>query len=332
LDGRAKTGNLSIEAPRQASKRAALAFDIGGTKISAAVFDGRNLASDIVRVPTPHGSEPIIEALIKLVNEFQESYAIGAIGISTAGIVDTVQGYPVNGTNNIPGWAGTHVKEIIERKTALSVYVENDANAAAYGEAKARNLSDSPCTIAITLGTGIGGGILLSGKVYHGFEYGGGSVGHFRICSENKRQCTCGLFDCWEAYGSGPGLLATAKQMLFERTAAQTSLTTNIESLTTGGIFAASTDGDRVAQEILRKWHQHVCAGLAILVPIFDPEAFILSGGLSKFVDLTMLTELLRGQIFPGMAEKLSIYESLLGPDACLIGAGYLALDALNVV
>src|SRR5262249_3069483 len=142
-----------------------LGFDIGGTKISAAMFDGHAIVSDVKKVPTPHGAEAIIAAFLKLITEFQESYTVTGIGIATAGIVDTIKGYPVTGTNNIPGWAGTQVKEIIEGKTSIPVYVENDANAAAYGEAKSKNLVNSPCTVVITLGTGIGGGILLNGKV-----------------------------------------------------------------------------------------------------------------------------------------------------------------------
>ncbi len=311
--------------------KTALGFDIGGTKISAAMFDGKSIVSDLVKVPTPSGAQAIIEAFLKLITDFQEKYTIAGIGMATAGIVDTVEGYPVNGTNNIPGWAGTPVKRIIERKTMIPVYVENDANAAAYGEAKACNLSASPCTILITLGTGIGGGILLNGKVYHGFEYGAGSVGHFRIRSDNRRLCTCGLFDCWEAYGSGPGLLLTAREILSDLTSEQTILARDKNSLTNDLVLAAAQRGDHGATKILALWHEDVCAGLAILLPIFDPEAYILSGGLSEFIDLKLLRDLLTERTYPGMGEKLSIYKSQLGPNAGLIGAAHLVLDHLGV-
>jgi len=312
-------------------KLTALAFDIGGTKICAAMFDGKSIVSDLVKVPTPSGAEAITEAFFQLISQFQAKYTIAGIGIATAGIVDTMEGYPVNGTNNIPGWAGTPIKRIIESKTMIPVYVENDANAAAYGEAKACNLSASPCTVLITLGTGIGGGILLNGKVYHGFEYGAGSVGHFRIRSDNRRLCTCGLFDCWEAYGSGPGLLATARQILSGLTLEQTALAKNLDSLTNDLVLTAALEGDPCAKKIVALWHEDVCAGLAILLPIFDPQAYILSGGLSEFVDLKLLRELLKERTYPGMGEKLSILKSQLGPNAGLIGAAHLALDHLGV-
>jgi len=313
----------------QQAKTGALGFDIGGTKISAAMFDGNALISDVQKVPTPSGSQAIIEAFLKLIAHFQADYTISGIGIATAGIVDTVEGYPVTGTNNIPGWAGTQVKRIIEAKTNIPVYVENDANAAAYGEAKSQSLATSPCTIVITLGTGIGGGILLNGNVYHGYEYGAGSVGHFRICSENRRQCTCGMFDCWEAYGSGIGLMATAREVLAASKPQETRLFENEKDLNAQVLVAAARSGDPVAKIITDKWHGHVCAGLAVLLHIFDPEAYILTGGLSEFVDLPFLAALLKEQTYPGMAQKLRIYKSTLGPNAGLIGAAHLILDAL---
>jgi glucokinase len=312
-------------------KIAALGFDLGGTKIAAAMFDGHELISDVVKVSTPSGSEAIIEEFLKLVSQFQEKYTVTGIGIATAGIVDTERGYPTSGTNNIPGWAGTQVKRIIEEKTMISVYVENDANAAAYGEAKSQNLVDSPCTIVITLGTGIGGGILLNGEVYHGFEYAAGSVGHLPISLDKRRLCTCGMFDCWEAYGSGIGLSTTAREVLSGLKEEQTPLVKEISHMSAQKLVAAAEQGDPAAKKILALWHEHVCVGLAVLLPIFDPEAFILSGGLSDYIDLTLLRELLKEKTLPGTAQNLSIYKSKLGPNAGLIGAAHLILDQLAV-
>jgi glucokinase len=331
MDAARSAGGAGEPLTAHQKKVAALGFDIGGTKISAAMYDGQALVSDVKKVPTPSGSEAIIAAFLKIIADFQDKYTVTGIGIATAGIVDTVAGYPVTGTNNIPGWAGTQVKRIIESKTMIPVYVENDANAAAYGEAKSHNLANSPCTILITLGTGIGGGILLDGKVYHGYEYGAGSVGHFRIGSENKRRCTCGMFDCWEAYGSGIGLTATAKEVLAKVTPEQSPLVTNPGDYSAATLVAAARGGDPAAKQIIDRWHGHVCAGLAVLVHVFDPEAFILSGGLSEFVDLGLLSELLKDNIYPGMAQKLSIRKSALGPNAGLIGAAHLILDALTI-
>jgi glucokinase len=330
MDAARSAGEASERPIVQDRKIAALGFDIGGTKISAAMFDGNVLVSDIEKVPTPVGSDAIIEAFLKLITEFQAKYTVVGIGIATAGIVDTVQGFPVNGTNNIPGWAGTQVKRIIESKTMIPVYVENDANAAAYGEAKSQNLATSPCTIVITLGTGIGGGILINGNVYHGYEYGGGTVGHFRICSENRRLCTCGMYDCWEAYGSGIGLTATAHEVLAGLKPDQSSLVTT-KDLSARVLVAAAEKGDLAAKLILDRWHEDVRDGMAVLLHIFDPEAFILTGGLSEFIDLQLLSDLLKQRTYPGMAEKLSIYKSTLGSNAGLIGAAHLILDALAI-
>jgi glucokinase len=312
-------------------KIGALAFDLGGTKIAAAMFDGHELISEVVKVLTPSGPEAIIEAFLKLISQFQERYIVTGIGIGTPGVIDTVKGCPTSSTNNLPGWSGTPIKRLIEEKTMISVYVENDAKAAAYGEAKSQNLMDSPCTIVITLGTGIGGGILLNGEVYHGFEYAAGHVGHIPISLEKKRLCTCGLFDCWEAYASGIGLTVTAREVLSGLKEEQTQLVKEINHMSAQKLVAAAEQGDPAAKNILALWHEHVCAGLAILLPIFDPEAFILSGGLSDYVDLPLLTELLMEKALPGTAQNLTISKSKLGINAGLIGAAHLILDQLAV-
>jgi glucokinase len=139
------------------------------------------------------------------------------------------------------------------------------------------------------------------------------------------------MFDCWEAYGSGIGLTATAHEILASLKPEQSTLVKNTSDLSARVLVAAARGGDPAAKQILDRWHEHICAGLAVLLHIFDPEAFILSGGLSEFVDLQFLSELLKERTYPGMAQKLSIYKSILGPNAGLIGAAHLILDALAV-
>ena len=322
------SGGSQPDALRQA-KLPALGIDIGGTKIAAAVFDGEKLISEIVRIPTPPADQ-IIDALHKLILQFQEKYVLVGAGIATAGIVNTKLGEITGSTDNIPGWTGAPVKRTLEAKTLISIHLENDANAAAYGEARANNLSEQVCVVMITLGTGIGGGIIINGGVYRGHGFGAGEVGHMPISMENKRLCSCGHFDCWEAYGAGRGLLATAKEILAGLSADQTPLAKNLDQLTTREVVEACAKGDIIGKRIIDAWHRHIAAGLAIVAQILNPSAFILTGGLSEIVDLTLLQDLVKDRTDPGIGEPLQLYKSQLGENAGIIGAACLVLDAVH--
>jgi glucokinase len=199
---------------RMKSKMPTLGIDLGGTKISAAAVLDSKVISKARTVDTPNGPDNIVQALTELINQFQSDHVLAGVGIATAGIVNVLTGEVIGSTGNLPGWAGTPLKKLIETRTMLPVLVDNDANAAAYGDALALGLGSAICVVGVTLGTGIGTGIVINGKPYRGANWGAGECGHMRISLENKRRCTCGLFDCWEAYGAGRGLVATGKELL----------------------------------------------------------------------------------------------------------------------
>jgi len=313
-------------------KMPALGIDLGGTKILAApVNEGRPLTEPI-KEPTPCGGpQSIIAKLLELIERFQKDYILAGVGISTAGIVNPDTGEILGSTGNLPGWTGTHLKQILESKTLLPVHVENDANSAAYAEASVRDLSDKEGVVLITIGTGIGGGILMKGQLYRGEHFAAGECGHIRIALNNQRLCTCGLFDCWEAYASGRGLLATAKEVLSEKTKEQSPLVHALNELTTQTIISAAGKGDLLARKIMHIWHEHLCAGIASIAQTLDPDCFILTGGLSKFVDFDLLHELLKDRTQPHIAANLKIYMSKLGDLAGMIGAAQIVLDRISV-
>lgn len=310
----------------------AIGIDLGGTKILAGLVSACRLLGEPLKVPTPKGPDKIVDEILGIINRFQKDNLVLGVGISTAGIVDPTSGEILGSTGNLPGWEGTALKTIIQNKTALRTVVENDANAAAYGECHAAGLGDRTCVIMVTLGTGIGGGIILHGKLYRGAHYAGGEIGHIKISMDNKRLCTCQLWDCWETYGSGRGLQLTGWELLNGVTPEQSLLASKRDSVTTRDIIDAATKGDIIAQKALERYHEHIAVGLVALCHSLDPDCFVISGGMSKFVDLKLLKDLLVDRTLPRVAERIEIYPSCLGEAAGLVGAGQLVLDAVTEV
>jgi glucokinase len=311
------------------TKMPAIGIDIGGTKIMAAAVNSEGIIGEPIKIPTPKGPENIINQFIELIEHFKKNHIIAGIGIATAGIVDSSTGTVIGATGNLPGWTGTPVQRIIESKTLLPTYIVNDANAAAYAEAHTRKLRELKCVVALTIGTGIGGGILVDGKLLNGANWGAGHCGHVKVSMDNKRLCTCGLFDCYEAYASGTGLAKTAKEILSNVSADQSPLAKNINNLKNADIFEAAAKGDIVAKQIIALWHKHLVAGMVSIAHVLNPNCFVLSGGLSNLIDYEMLSELLVDSTIPAISENLKIYRSDLGDYAGIIGAAQLILDKL---
>jgi glucokinase len=307
----------------------ALGIDLGGTKIAAAMSDGKTLVSDIVSLHTGSSAQEILDQLVGIVEKFQKTHVFAGVGLCTAGVVHPGSGDVIGSAPNIPGWEGTAVRRILETRTMVRVHIENDANAAAYAEWKVGNFGEAPCMVFVTLGTGVGGGVILNGAIHRGMNFAAGEVGHFRITMENKRICTCGLFDCWEEYGSGRGMVATAREMLHGITVEQCELVGKLATLSTRDIVSAAQAEDIIATRVMEKWHEHLCAGLAVIGPILNPNAFVLGGGLSEFVNLETLNELFRERTIKDVYTGIIITKSQLGKYAGLIGAANLVLGEI---
>lgn len=310
------------------SRMPALGIDLGGTKIRAAAVRDNEIITESKQIPTPEGREAIIEGLIELINMFRTDVLAG-VGIATAGIVNGDTGEIIGSTGNLPGWSGTKLKTVMESRTLLPVHVENDANAAGYAEARVHGLKSKRCVVTVTLGTGIGGGIVLHGRLFRGSNWAAGEIGHIKIAMDNKRLCTCGLFDCWEAYGSGRGLVQTARELLEGVSDSQTPLASRDNELTTHAIFAASSEGDIMAQKIVERWHEHVSHGLVNIAHILNPDCFVITGGLSEFIDFRLLEDMVADRCLPRVGESIEIRQSALKGQAGIIGAAQFVIDEL---
>jgi glucokinase len=311
----------------------AIGIDIGGTKISSGLVNEDQGLHHFQQHPTPDEAEPFLATLATMVQTLSKltegPEPLAGIGIATAGIVDPKRGMILGATGNLPAVRGIpSLKEALEARTGLPVYVENDANAAAYGETRGGAAKGAASVLMITLGTGVGTGIIIDGKILHGAHFSAGEGGHIFIAQHQERLCTCGRWNCWEAYASGTGVRETAHRLLHATPNAEHSqIMVNrraIEEVTTHDVIAAWKSGDPLAQEILNAWHQHIAIGLGGLINVLDPEVVVVGGGMAQFVDFEKLRMLTQERSMP---QGIRLVPAQLGNQAGIVGAAYLALE-----
>jgi glucokinase len=305
-----------------------LGIDIGGTKISAAVVDKGKIVSDTAVFSTGNTAQEIFNTVICVIEKFRADYDLKAVGIATAGTVDITNSQVVGSTGNLPqGYSDLDFKNTIQEKFKLETFIENDANAAAYAEYIAGNAVGHKNTITITLGTGIGGGIIIDGKLLRGKSGAAAECGHIPLSVDRKRLCTCGSWDCWEAYASGTGYTKNAREMALKYYPYEKKgilLDLDAYDLTTYDIIAGLKKGDEFCKEVHDRWEELVLLGLVSIVNIFDPESIILSGGMAKFINFQKLQEGLEKRT---VISKTKLLHAKAENFAGIIGAASLAAD-----
>jgi glucokinase len=315
--------------------RPTVGIDIGGTKINAAVVipdapAGEDCWMSLLNAPTPADSDEFLRTLVEMINTLKQECEVSAVGIATAGVVDSINGQILGSTGNMPALANLrNLKERLEAEVGLPVHVENDANAAAYGEWCYGAALGARNAFAITLGTGVGMGIVFDGQMYRGSHFYAGEGGHIAISYHRERKCTCGRWDCWEAFASGTGLQTTAE--LAVEAASETAQAefkakycTNGE-VTTYAVIAAWKDGNHIGQHIMDDWHNHIAVGLGSLINVMDPDVIVVGGGLAQFVNFELLLERTRER---SMGSAFNLVPATLGNYAGIVGAAYLAREA----
>jgi len=315
-----------------------IGIDIGGTKIASAVVgsDFNNHDDGLlnfITTKTPQSAPEFLQNLVHIVDDLKHKFngPISAIGISTAGTVNNQTGTVIGATGNVPFLNEIpQLKALLEPKVGLPVVVENDANAAAYGEFKVGAGKAYDSLLMVTLGTGVGGGFVLNGKIFEGSRFGAQEVGHICIDRSKSRSCTCGRHGCWEAFASGTGLRITIRETIKDMTPDRTQLLQlglPIYEVGTHALMDCLKKGDAVSQQIIDHWHQDIAVGLGSLINVLDPQAISLGGGLCKFVNLEQLKTLTYQQaLMPGTPIEIA----QLGNEAGLVGAAFLAIEYLN--
>ena len=306
-----------------------IGVDIGGTKIAAGVVDEEGTILDTCKVPTPPTPEGVIDAIADAVRTVSTDHQVEAVGIGAAGYVDNKRATVLFAPNI--NWRHETLKDKVEQRVGLPVVVENDANAAAWGEYRFGAGQGHDDVVCITLGTGLGGGIIIGGRLHRGRVGVAGEFGHIRVVPDGLL-CGCGSQGCWEQYASGRALVRYARQ----RAAATPDAAKILLGLGDGTpetiegkhISEAARQGDPVAVDSFRELARWAGAGLADLASLFDPSAFIVGGGVSDEGDLVLdpIRKSFRRWLVGGRwRPHAQVLAAQLGGKAGLVGAADLA-------
>ncbi len=288
-----------------------LCIDIGGTAVKLAYMDedGNLFDQCETSVNFDQYKTPVLSTVLHAAEEMLSAKAVDGIGISTAGLIDVNTGTVLQA--NIPGYSGTELKREFEEAFGVPVWVLNDANSATLGECFTGRAKGLQHVIMLTLGTGVGGGIVQHGRVYQGAQGIAGELGHFPLYNGGLR-CGCGKLGCFEAYASTGALVRRVQAATGE------------DELNGRVIFARAESGEQVICDELSKWIDDIAAGIVGLIHIFNPEMVLIGGGVSMQEKLLMvpLRQRVLEQVMPSFAYGLRVERATLGNDAGLIGAG----------
>ncbi|TKK77262.1 ROK family glucokinase [Herbidospora galbida] len=307
-----------------------IGIDIGGTKVAAGVVDAHGLIVESLLKPTPADNPAkVAETVAEAIKELADSYEVEAVGVGAAGFIDETRSV-VRFAPNL-AWREEPLQRKLTEMTGLPIVVENDANAMAWGEFRFGAGRGESHLIAVTVGTGIGGGLILGGAVYRGRWGMGGELGHMQTVPGGVK-CGCGNLGCWEQYASGNALVRDAQRMAAadpERAATMLKLAGGTpESIEGREITDAGRAGDPVALDAFANMADWIGQGLADLASILDPGCFILGGGVSNAADLWLdrareaFAERLTGR---GHRPVADVRLAELGASAGVVGAADLA-------
>lgn len=310
-----------------------IGVDVGGTKIAAGLVNetGEVIATD--RIETPATSVDLTaQAIADLAHQLSsqaDGESVEAIGIGAAGFCNSERSEVVYAPNL--AWRNEPLKVKIEEKTGIKTVVENDANAAAWGEFRFGAARNANSAIVVTIGTGIGGGIILNNQLLRGWRGFAGEIGHLNIKAGGRR-CGCGLRGCWERYGSGSALVHEAREIAMVAPLSAVRLLElaegNPHKITGQMVTQAAQEGDLIALDVMTTVGKWIGRGLADMVAVLDPEMIVLAGGVAA------AGELLREPVVAAFEKNLTarsyreicpIVMAELGGPAGLIGAADLA-------
>ena len=306
------------------------AVDLGGTNLRAANIDSRGRIHDRFKFTTPktNHADEIVAAIAEAVSQCQTRAAAAAHAVSVVvpGSVQHGTGVVVNAPN-IPSLAGFKLGVALENELNASVLIENDANAAALGEMWKGAGRGYHTIICLTLGTGVGSGIILDGELWRGIDGTAGEIGHTSVAPFGSVRCKCGNIGCLEVCASATGIVRMTREGLLNHS--ESTLQTSRENqLTAEKIARAATEGDELALSIFHKMGTYLGIAIANVVNTLNPEVIVIGGGVSASFDLFVhqtRAEVLR-RAFPVPAKRCQIVRSECGDDAGLLGAARLAL------
>jgi len=307
------------------------AADVGGTHIRAAVVDqdGKILLRTKQNTPQADDPDEIVRALVNAVREGEKlgiANEITAVSVVVPGTVDVEKGMVVRAPN-VPSLNGFQLTDALSSELNRSALIENDANAAAVGEMWLGAGRGKRTIVCVTLGTGVGGGIVLDGKLWRGVDGAAAEIGHMCVDPFGGVACGCGSRGCLEVYASATAIVRMTREA---KPRYSESVLDGKEELTSQIIFDAGVAGDELALEVFRRMGVYLGIGLANLINILNPEMIVIGGGLANGWQLfeKNMRQQVAERAFPLLAARVQIVRAACGDDAGLLGAARLAFDA----
>ncbi|WP_178725945.1 ROK family protein [Clostridia bacterium] len=309
-----------------------IGIDLGGTNIVAGVVDDefRIVATAKCKTRIPRPAEEIVVDMARMAKEAVQNAGltmadIAYVGVGSPGTCNADTGI-VEYSNNLQ-FEKLPLRDMLGGMLDKAVYIENDANAAALGEALAGAAKGAQSCVCITLGTGVGGGIIIDGKIYGGFNFAGAELGHTVIMVDGEL-CTCGRFGCWEAYASATALInQTRRAMVNHPDSAMWSIAEDLDKVNGRTAFDGMRAGDAVAAQVVDTYIKYIATGLINVINIFQPEVLCIGGGICKEGD-TLLKPLAahieRERYSKYSSHQTRLCVATLGNDAGIIGAAFL--------
>ena len=310
-------------------------IDLGGTNIKSAIVSEEKKIVIKTSVPTPtqEGPKAIMDAMADVVHELMNKEGITrkdilAVGIGAPGPMNWQTGV-VYSPPNLPGWHNVPLADEMCKRLEVPCYIENDANAACFGEYWLGAGQGCDCIAVLTLGTGVGGGIVVFKKLLRGIDGTAGELGHLKV-QRDGRLCGCGSRGCLEAYASVTGMVRTAQEKIEqgEKTILMEMCNNNIQSITGKMIFEAVQKGDELAKEVFYETAVWLGLGIASIVNMLNPERVILCGGMIAAGDILFepVRETVMKNAFEVPAKRCEIVPAGLGEDSGVFGCAGCAL------
>jgi glucokinase len=306
-----------------------IAVDLGGTNIRAGLVSSSGQVSDFINEPslTSLGLRQSLKKLTEVLAEMLRRHPdVAGIGIGIPGAIDYARGV-VTESPNLPGWINVELRKILSEKFNVPVYMDNDANVYTLGEWSAgagRGFDSMAC---LTLGTGVGGGLILDGRLYRGVQGMASEIGHLAI-NPRGPLCTCGSRGCLETYASAQALARMAGDEM--RRIADEKLRSNFKATVkregVPGLTRLAENGDATAKKIFARMGYYLGVGLASLNNLLNLDMIVLGGGVSRASDLFLPAALeeIESRCFAAPAKRLQVKRGLLGDNAGLAGAAFL--------
>lgn len=315
-------------------KKAFAGIDVGGTNIKFGLFhpDGKIIYKEQRPTMADKGATPLMHLITNIAERLmmhasEDELEIPWLGVGTPGAIDFKTGQVLGPTPNIAGWEGMEVGENLRNRLNMSVWVDNDVNAMALAELKFGAAVGAKSVVCVTVGTGIGGAVIIDGKVIRGHTHSAGEIGHTTINFDGP-PCKCGKKGCVEAYCSTGAIITRAKKKL-EKDMTPVFLELlggDIQKLNVKVITAAARQDDYVAKEVLEETAEYLAIGLGNMANVLNPQLMVVGGGIvdgsPEFINYVSAS--IRKQAFPSAVKELKVTKATLGNDAGFIGAGLL--------